>query len=393
MAHDHPFPHRRSLRGFSRYVRLRYFILASIVVFLFYSFPANPSSYLPLPTNHQHTIQASFPPEPAAARSIRLERQSKVKEAFQHAWKGYKEHAWMHDEVMPLSGGHKDGFAGWAATLVDSLDTLYILGMQDEFEEALGALAKVDFSTPNQKPAERVPVFEITIRYLGGLLGAWDISGHQHTILLEKAKQLGDLLYRAFNTASGIPVPYYNWRHDGSEKLLGEDRVIIAQIGSLSLEFIRLSQVTGDRKYADAIQVITSQLQDTQNSTTLPGMWPSQVDCAGLTLKFTSQAYTLGAYAGESVPSIIQVIFANSIFQTLFLNICLKRTFSPPPRSSILTCTVQPYQLLARTSSSGPPFPATQTFFSQALSTRSLILQSSKPKSSTWAALSAGWLH
>lgn len=223
-----------------------------------------------------------------------------MREEFLHAWNGYKKNAWMHDEVMPLSGGQKDTFVGWAATLVDSLDTLYIMGLKEEFEEALESLKKIDFSKPN---AERVPVFETTIRYLGGLLGAWDISGHQYPILLEKAKQLGDLLFRAFNTESGIPTPYYWWEKElpKGDKIAGENGVLVAQIASLSLEFIRLSQVTGDQKYANAIQKITDQLEVTQNTTTLPGMWPSQANCMGSELSFGSRSFTLGAFAGTSI--------------------------------------------------------------------------------------------
>jgi mannosyl-oligosaccharide alpha-1,2-mannosidase len=241
---------------------------------------------------------------------VRLQRQEQVKNAFRHAWKGYKEHAWLHDEVMPLSGGHKDPFVGWAATLVDGLDTLYIMGMKDEFEDALKALEQIDFSKPN---TERVPIFETTIRYLGGLLGAWDISMHKYPILLEKAKQLGDFLYKAFDTESGIPVPYYSWQDHGAGKLVGENGVLVAQIGSLSLEFIRLSQVTGNAKYADAVQKITDQLGQSQNNTALPGMWPSQADCIGPNLTFSSVAFTLGAFAGEFPSSGLISIITNHL--------------------------------------------------------------------------------
>ena len=107
---------------------------------------------------------------------------------------------------MPISGGYKVPFVGWAATLVDGLDTLYIMGLHEEFNYALEALDSIDVSQPN---TQRVPVFETTIRYLGGLLGAYDISGGKYPILLQKADQLGELLFRAFNTPNGIPVPYY----------------------------------------------------------------------------------------------------------------------------------------------------------------------------------------
>jgi mannosyl-oligosaccharide alpha-1,2-mannosidase len=282
---------RRPLSFRSTQARSRFLILALVAaLFLFYSVPSS--------NNGQSRIQAAFPTEPTAAKSIRLRRQDQIRDAFKHAWRGYEEHAWLHDEVMPLSGGHKDTFVGWAATLVDALDTLYIMGLEDEFKKALKALEQVDFSKPN---SDNVPVFETTIRYLGGLLGAWDISGHEYPILFEKARELGDFLYRAFDTESGAPVPYYHWKQHSSagRKLLGEDGVIIAQIGSLSLEFIRLSQVTGDPKYMDAIQKITDQLENTQNYTSLPGMWPSQVDSTGSQLSFSSRAYTLGAFAGK----------------------------------------------------------------------------------------------
>src|SRR5690349_18288861 len=141
--------------------KVRYLILTAIVIVIILTVPydgvPHDSSPPPkaIPTKeHNYTIQATFPSEYPATKSARLQRQEEVKDAFKHAWEGYKKHAWLHDEVMPLSGGHKDTFVGWAATLVDGLDTLYIMGMIDEFEEALKALEKINFSKPN---AERVP--------------------------------------------------------------------------------------------------------------------------------------------------------------------------------------------------------------------------------------------
>jgi mannosyl-oligosaccharide alpha-1,2-mannosidase len=279
------------LRFLQPQTRARFLILAIIVLILL-----NYLASIKQTNKSPYIIQAVFSPESTDAKAVRLRRQEQVKDAFLHAWKGYKEHAWLHDEVMPLTGGHKDTFVGWAATLVDGLDTLYIMGLKNEFEYALKALEQIDFSKPN---AERVPVFETTIRYLGGLLGAWDISGHQYPILRQKATELGDFLYRAFDTESGIPVPYYRWMEHYDKKLAGQDGVLVAQIGSLSLEFIRLSQVTGDAKYANAVQRITDQLKQTQNSTAIPGMWPSKADYGGGNLTFSGRDFTLGAFAGR----------------------------------------------------------------------------------------------
>lgn len=56
------------------------------------------------------------------------ERQRRVVEAFQHAWDAYKRHAWGHDELRPISRGFKEWFHV-GLTLVDSLDTMYIMGL------------------------------------------------------------------------------------------------------------------------------------------------------------------------------------------------------------------------------------------------------------------------
>ena len=287
------FPRPRSLRGYR--LRSRHVLIGVLILCLYLYSQTN---RIPFPKSQLiHRIQAEFPAESAAAKTLRLERRGQVEDAFKHSWKGYKDHAWLHDEVMPVSGGQKDPFVGWAATLVDSLDTLYTMGMKDEFAEAIAALEKIDFSKPN---ADKVPVFEVTIRYLGGLLGAWDISGHQYPILLQKATQLGEFLYKAFDTESGLPVPYYWWKENTPGKLPGEDKVIIAQIASLSLEFIRLSQVTMDPKYAAQIQIVTDQLALTQSLTALPGMWPIQANCTGAHVSFQDKTFSLGVLSGEN---------------------------------------------------------------------------------------------
>jgi hypothetical protein len=66
-------------------------------------------------------IQARFARETRDEKRVRLWRLGAVWGNFTHAWKGYKEHAWLRDEVSPLSGAGQDPFGGWAATLVDSL--------------------------------------------------------------------------------------------------------------------------------------------------------------------------------------------------------------------------------------------------------------------------------
>lgn len=57
-------------------------------------------------------------------------------------------------------------------------------------------------------------------------------------------------------------------------------RMLVSELGSLSLEFTRLSQLTKDSKYFDAIQRINDALEAGQNTTKLPGLWPVSIDAA-----------------------------------------------------------------------------------------------------------------
>lgn len=171
-------------------------------------------TYVQLPTAAPEPIpqiQHNFSSESWFAQRKRTKRQAAVKEAFEHAWNGYKKHAWLHDEVSPLSGDHCDTFAGWAATLVDSLDSLIIMGMTDEFEKALAALDQIDFTTTDANHVMQINVFETTIRYLGGLMAANDLTNGKYPILLQKAVEVGDFLYGAFDTRNRMPQSRWQW--------------------------------------------------------------------------------------------------------------------------------------------------------------------------------------
>lgn len=62
-------------------------------------------------------------------------RQQKVREGMQWAWKGYREFAWGEDELQPHSHTSHRWF-GLGLTLVDSLDTLHVMGLEEELSDA-----------------------------------------------------------------------------------------------------------------------------------------------------------------------------------------------------------------------------------------------------------------
>lgn len=132
-----------------------------------------------------------------------------IRKVFSFSWSGYRKNAWMQDELSPMSGKYRNPFNTWGATLVDTLDTLWMLDLKEEFEEAVEAVGKIDFTT---SPRNDIPLFETVIRYLGGLVAAYDISGEKHRVLLDKAVELADILMGAFDTPNRMPMTYYLWK-------------------------------------------------------------------------------------------------------------------------------------------------------------------------------------
>ncbi|KAK1303943.1 Mannosyl-oligosaccharide 1,2-alpha-mannosidase MNS1 [Acorus calamus] len=177
---------------------------------------------------------------------INIQRREKVKKAMLHAWNSYVTYAWGNDELQPQSKNGADSFGGLGATIVDSLDTLYIMGLHEEFQKAREWVANsLDFNKDYD-----ASVFETTIRVVGGLLSAYDLSGDK--VFLEKAKDIGDRLLPAWDTPTGIPYNSINlaYGRPHNHGWAGGDS-ILADSGTEQLEFIALSQRTGDPKYQE----------------------------------------------------------------------------------------------------------------------------------------------
>jgi mannosyl-oligosaccharide alpha-1,2-mannosidase len=167
-------------------------------------------SYSQLPTGTPSPlprVQHAFTKPSAKAVEKNISRRKAVRQVFARCWNGYRNHAWMEDELAPVSGRSKKTFGGWGATLVDSLDTLWLMDMRQEFVEAVDAVMYIDFG-PNS-PGE-VNMFETAIRYLGGFIAGYDISGCQNTRLLQKAIEVGDMIYASFDTPNRLPVGRWN---------------------------------------------------------------------------------------------------------------------------------------------------------------------------------------
>ncbi|KAA0059340.1 mannosyl-oligosaccharide 1,2-alpha-mannosidase MNS1 [Cucumis melo var. makuwa] len=186
---------------------------------------------------------------------IDAERREKVKEAAIHAWNSYEKYAWGQDELQPQSKSGINSFGGLGATIVDSLDTLYIMGLDEQFQRAKEWVANsLDFNKNYD-----ASVFETTIRVVGGLLSAYDLSGDK--LFLDKAVDIADRLLPAWDTPSGIPYNFINLvdgRPHNPSWTGGFS--ILADAATEQLEFISLSQRTGDPKYQQKVENVITQL-------------------------------------------------------------------------------------------------------------------------------------
>uniref|UniRef100_A0A665WCJ3 alpha-1,2-Mannosidase n=1 Tax=Echeneis naucrates TaxID=173247 RepID=A0A665WCJ3_ECHNA len=179
----------------------------------------------------------------------KVDRLEAVREAFRHAWKGYKDHAWGHDELKPISKSFGEWF-GLGLTLIDSLDTMWILGLKEEFGEARTWVEKELSFSKNVD----VNLFETTIRVLGGLLSTYHLTGDQ--LFLDKAKDLGSRLMPAFKTPSKIPFSDVNIGKGTAHPPRWTSDSTLAEVTSIQLEFRELSRITQEPQYQDVVNEV-----------------------------------------------------------------------------------------------------------------------------------------
>ncbi|XP_041951837.1 mannosyl-oligosaccharide 1,2-alpha-mannosidase IA-like [Alosa sapidissima] len=233
------------------------------------------------------------------------EKRAKIKEMMQFSWDNYKRYAWGFNELRPVSKqGHSSNLFGGlkGATIVDALDTLYIMEMYEEFEAATEWVVKnLDFNMNTE-----ISVFEVNIRFVGGLLSAYYLSGKevfsqgQHNLPAgvgsaalacgvaegkgcqrqlsvsvfgmspQQTEDSGSCLplpsahprsvthTHTHKTPTGIPWALLNmksgigrnwpWASGGSS--------ILAEYGTLHLEFMHLSKLSGNPAFAEKVMNI-----------------------------------------------------------------------------------------------------------------------------------------
>ena len=144
---------------------------------------------------------------------------------------------------------------------------------------------------PGEDQVHGVSFFETTIRSLGGLLAAFDLSRDE--AFLTKADDLGSRLVKAYDTPSGLPHSSINL-HDGrANNNIG----CLADVGTEQLEFRFLARATGKRNYADKSEKAFDQLRNLQPS---DGLFFQDLQDGGGNPSFSSDKVSFGAM-GDSM--------------------------------------------------------------------------------------------
>ncbi|KAI7820569.1 glycoside hydrolase [Gamsiella multidivaricata] len=250
---------------------------------------------------------------PASTPVLWEERKDRVKAAFKHSWGAYRRDAWGKDEYHPVSKtGTNMVKKGQGFTIVDSLDTILVMGLKDEFEEARAWVRdELDFNQEGQ-----VNLFETTIRVLGGLLAAYDQSGHD-SIFLTKAVDLADRLMGAFKTSSGIP--YADVHLQSGRGVPGHEGGIstTSEVSTLQLEFKYLSYLTGDDKYWRAAENVILKMRELDS---LDGLVPIYIN--PYNGKFHGEEIRLGSrgdsYYEYLIKQYLQTSKTESVYKEMY---------------------------------------------------------------------------
>ena len=209
------------------------------------------------------SVSRVFAQAPPMTDDQKAEMAHRVRQEFLHAWDGYRQYAWGHDALKPLSKKPRDWYAhSLLMTPVDGLDTMILMGLTPQADEA----RKLIDTQLNFDQDMYVKDFEITIRMMGGLLSSYQLTGDKR--LLELADDLGRRMLPMFNSPTGMPYEYVNL-HTGAVRGTNSNP---AEVGSLLLEYGMLAKLTGKQLYYDKAKRAVVEMYKRQSKIGLVGL-------------------------------------------------------------------------------------------------------------------------
>lgn len=241
-------------------------------------------------------------------------RAEEVKMAFRRGYGQYLRHSYPRDELRPLSNESIDNFNGWGVTVVDSIDTMFLMGLTEEYEHARSHVATTDFQTCKSGV---VPFFETIIRYLGGLLSAYHLTEDQ--TFLSAADHIGRELLPAFNTTWKLPsfsvdlvtrTPQWGW---------SGRTILLSEAASNQMEYKYLAHLTGHAEYFQKSDQVTRFLQKKLGGY---GLWNTMWDAmSGLP---SNAAWSIGALGDSAYEYLLKAYIMSGRTEKYLLEIYIK---------------------------------------------------------------------
>lgn len=218
----------------------------------------------------------------AAAGDAQVERREAIKATFLRNFKAYEDFASPKDQLNPVSKqGSNDGvLAGWGGTIVDAMSTMLVMGLEKDaiFQRALNHTKHINFTVTSEgDPRGSVSVFELTIRYIGGMLSTYQLAGEkkEHRFLVDQAKTLADALSNAWFQGNRLPFNHFNLNLSAPVDTKN-DGVSVAEAGTLLIEWGMLSHYTGNQTYERLARDAMNAIVDTPTPV-LPGLPPNSL--------------------------------------------------------------------------------------------------------------------
>ncbi|PVG00894.1 seven-hairpin glycosidase [Serendipita vermifera] len=241
-------------------------------------------------------------------------RAEEVKQSFQKAYLRYQMFAFSHDELRPISNESVNNLNGWGLTTIDSIDTMILMNLTDEYEQARNHVAKVNFKYTY---TGSIPFFETVIRYVGGLLSAYHLS--EDKVFLTAAETISAELLPVFGTTSGLPG--YSVNLVGENKIGGgwnPGNTMLAEMASCQLEYKYLAHLTGKKAYFAKVEHVIKHLNEYQKSSPLwPIWWDEETGRPG------NPEFSVGAMADSAYEYLLKGYLMSGNTETHLLDMYL----------------------------------------------------------------------
>lgn len=260
--------------------------------------------------------------------SVSTNVSAQAKSMFFYGFNGYMDNAYPADELKPISckprerpDGENESAAGidlvmgrYQLTLIDSLDTLYIMDEKDLWRKYV----KMVIETVKFDANLDVSVFEASIRIVGGLLtnhifAVREGMDYEAAELLRLTEEIAARLLPAFSTPTGLPVSKINLRARAPPQQSRD--VCTACAGTYMLEFGLLSRLTGNFSYAEAALKSLMALDKAASKTNFMG---AQVNVDDYSWSYTASGVGAGVDSFYEYLIKSYILFGDPYFYSFF---------------------------------------------------------------------------